>query len=142
MHGYDRQHAMPNQRAMAGPERGHHARDRLRLGFISPDLARHPVGYFLVPVLENLRNDRHETICYSDRIVKDDMTHRLQAASTEWRDVNGMNHERLADQVRADRIDILFDLAGHTAHNRLLVFVRKPAPIQISWIGYVGTTGL
>ena len=68
------------------------------------------------------------SICYSDRIVKDDMTHRLQTAATGWRDVNGMTHERLADQVRADRIDILFDLAGHTAHNRLLVFVRKPRP--------------
>ena len=79
-----------------------------------------------------------ETICYSDRIVKDDLTHRLQAAATQWRDVVGMSDQRLAEQIRADRIDILFDLAGHTAHNRLLVFARKPAPIQITWIGYVG----
>ena len=83
-----------------------------------------------------------KTICYSDRIVKDDLTHRLQAAATQWRDVIGMSDERLAEQIRADRIDILFDLAGHTAHNRLLVFARKPAPIQITWIGYEGTTGL
>ena len=115
---------------------------RLRLGFVSPDLGRHPVGFFLVRVLENLSQDRHETICYSDRIVKDELTHRLQAAATQWRDVAGMSDQRLAEQIRADRIDILFDLAGHTAHNRLLVFARKPAPIQITWIGYEGTTGL
>ena len=70
------------------------------------------------------------------------MTARLQSAATQWRDVAGMSDQRLAEQIRADRIDILFDLAGHTAHNRLLVFARTPAPIQITWIGYEGTTGL
>ena len=70
------------------------------------------------------------------------LTSRFQAAARNWRDVIGMSDERLAEQIRADRIDILFDLAGHTAHNRLLVFARKPAPIQITWIGYEGTTGL
>jgi protein O-GlcNAc transferase len=70
------------------------------------------------------------------------LTHRLQAAATQWRDVIGMSDQQLAEQIRADRIDILFDLAGHTAHNRLLVFARKPAPIQVTWAGYVGTTGL
>jgi predicted O-linked N-acetylglucosamine transferase (SPINDLY family) len=112
------------------------------LGFVSPDLGRHPVGYFLVRVLENFNQEQHETICYSDRIVKDDWTHRFQAAVTQWRDVSGMSDARLAEQIRADRIDVLFDLAGHTAHNRLLVFARKPAPLHITWIGYEGTTGL
>jgi predicted O-linked N-acetylglucosamine transferase (SPINDLY family) len=112
------------------------------LGFVSPDLGRHPVGYFLVRVLENLGPEGHETIAYSDRIVKDDLTHRLQAAATRWRDVFGIGDQHLAEQIRADRIDVLFDLAGHTAHNRLLVFARKPAPIQVTWAGYVGTTGL
>ena len=112
------------------------------MGFVSPDLGRHPVGYFLVRVLENLDKEHLETICYSDRIVKDDLTHRLQAAATQWRDVIGMSDQQLAEQIRADRIDILFDLAGHTAHNRLLVFARKPALIQVTWAGYVGTTGL
>ena len=140
---YDRRHAAPLRachRAACEDVRDRHG--RLRLGFVSPDLGRHPVGYFLVRVLENLSQEQHETICYSDRIVKDDLTHRLQAAATQWRDVVGMSDERLAEQIRADRIDILFDLAGHTAHNRLLVFARKPAPIQITWIGYEGTTGL
>ena len=119
------------------------ARDgRLRLGFVSPDLGRHPVGYCLVGVLENLSPEKHATICYSDRIVKDGLTQRLQSAATQWRDVAGMDDLRLTEQIRADRIDILFDLAGHSARNRLLVFARKPAPIQITWIGYEGTTGL
>ena len=101
-----------------------------------------PRRLFPGPRLGKPQPEQHETICYSDRIVKDDLTHRLQAAATQWRDVFGMSDQRLAEQIRADRIDILFDLAGHTAHNRLLVFARKPAPIQITWIGYEGTTGL
>ena len=75
-------------------------------------------------------------------LAKDDLTHRFQAAATQWRDVPGMSDQQLAQQIRADQVDILFDLAGHTAHNRLLVFARKPAPVQITWIGYEGTTGL
>ncbi len=115
---------------------------RPRVGFVSPDLGRHPVGYFLVRVLENFDKEQFETVCYSDRTVKDDLTQRMQSAATQWRDVIGLSHQRLAHQIRADRIDILFDLAGHTAGNRLSVFARKPAPIQITWIGYEGTTGL
>jgi predicted O-linked N-acetylglucosamine transferase (SPINDLY family) len=114
----------------------------LRIGFVSPDFGRHPVGWFLRSVLENLGRHQFETVCYSDRIVKDDFTSRLQAAATQWRDVVRLNDQRLSEQIRGDRIDILFDLAGHTAGNRLLVFARKPAPIQITWAGYVGTTGL
>jgi predicted O-linked N-acetylglucosamine transferase (SPINDLY family) len=139
---FDRRHAAPLRGTIAPCERIPNPRGRLRLGFVSPDLGWHPVGYFLVRVLENLSQEQHDTICYSDRIVKDDLTHRLQAHATQWRDVIGVSHERLAEQIRADRIDILFDLAGHTARNRLLTFARKPAPIQITWAGYVGTTGL
>ncbi len=139
---YDRRHAAPLYVTLAQHENARDRHRRLRLGFISPDLARHPVGVFLVRVLENLSQEQYETICYSDRMVKDDLTLRLQAATTRWRDVIGISDQRLAEQIRADRIDILFDLSGHAAHNRLLVFARKPAPIQITWIGYEGTTGL
>jgi protein O-GlcNAc transferase len=139
---YDRRHAAPLGGAWANYENVHDGHSRLRLGFVSPDLGRHTVSSFLVRVLENLRGEPHETICYSDRMVKDEMTHRLEAAATGWSDVIGMGDQRLAEQIRADRIDILFDLAGHTAHNRLLAFARKPAPIQIAWIGYSATTGL
>jgi predicted O-linked N-acetylglucosamine transferase (SPINDLY family) len=140
--GYDRRHAAPLSGAVGRPEPAGDLRGRIRLGFVSPDLGRHPVGSFLVRVLENLDPEQCETICYSDRIVQDGLTHRLRAAATGWRDTIGLNHQRLAEQIRADRIDVLFDLAGHTARNRLLAFARKPAPIQVTWIGYEGTTGL
>jgi predicted O-linked N-acetylglucosamine transferase (SPINDLY family) len=114
----------------------------LRLGFLSADLRRHPVGYFLVPFLANLDRRRFAVVCYSARAIRDDMTERLAATSSAWHDVAGLDDAELAELIRADAIDILFDLGGHTAGNRLLVFARRPAPIQMSWMGYVGTTGL
>jgi len=150
---YDRRHAMPLRSGERGAGRrergatqrvpGHpEATPRLRLGFVSPDLGRHPVGNFLIRVLENLSPELQQTFCYSDRIVKDEVTSRIQAMTAAWRDVHGMTDQRLAERIRADRIDVLFDLAGHTGHNRLLVFARRAAPVQITWLGYVGTTGL
>jgi predicted O-linked N-acetylglucosamine transferase (SPINDLY family) len=115
---------------------------RLRLGFLSPDLHRHPVGFFLIRCLENLDRQQADVLCYSNSPINDDLTARIRAATTTWRDVVTWTDEALAEQIRADRIDILFDLAGHTRHNRLLVFARKPAPVQVTWAGYVGTTGL
>ncbi len=115
---------------------------RLRFGFVSPDLHRHPVGYFLVRCLENLDRQQADAVCYSNSADNDDLAARIRAAVTTWRDVFGWSDERLAEEIRADQIDILFDLAGHTAKNRLMVFARKPAPIQLTWAGYPGTTGL
>ena len=132
----------PSRDAIMPHRNGQVRGERLRLGFVSADLGRHPVGYFLVRVLENLGREGMETVCYSNRILKDELTHRIQSAATGWHDVMGISDEGLAEQIRADGIDILFDLGGHTARNRLLVFARKPAPIQITWIGYEGTTGL
>jgi predicted O-linked N-acetylglucosamine transferase (SPINDLY family) len=136
---FDRRHAAPLFPAKRPLK---NTTTRLRVGFVSSDFGRHPVGYFLVGAFENLSHHSIETICYSQRIVKDDFTERFRSASTQWRDVVGLTDERLVEQIREDRIDILFDLAGHTARNRILVFARKPAPIQIAWIGYEGTTGL
>jgi predicted O-linked N-acetylglucosamine transferase (SPINDLY family) len=115
---------------------------RLRIGFVSPDLHRHPVGYFLICCLENLDRQHAEAACYSNSADHDELTARIQAAATNWRDTFEWSDESLAERIRDDRIDILFDLAGHTRKNRLLVFARKPAPIQVTWAGYVGTTGL
>jgi protein O-GlcNAc transferase len=114
----------------------------LMVGLISPNFSQHPVGHFVIRALENLDRDYFKTVCYSDRNARDDWTRRFRAASTIWRETSSSTDAELAEQIRSDRVDILFDLAGHTAKNRLLVFARKPAPIQITWADYVGTTGL
>ena len=114
---------------------------KLRIGFVSPDLGRHPVGYFTVLLLENLSGHKIETICYSDRIG-DDLTKRIKSAANVWRDTHNVFDEDLSQIITSDEIDILIDLSGHSANNRLLVFARKPAPVQVTWAGYVGTTGL
>ncbi len=139
---FDRAHAAPLRAAWRPHANVRDPERRLRVGFVSPDFGRHPVGFFLIGLLEHLDRGRYETVCYCDRKIKDDLTARFQAAAALWRDAIGMSDEQLAEQIRADRIDVLFDLAGHTADNRLLAFARKPAPIQIGWIGYSATTGL
>ena len=117
-------------------------RRRLRLGFVSPDFGRHPVGFFLVRVLENLDPAECETVCYSDRVVHDDLTARLRGRRGDV--ARSVRAERRipcrADPRRSDRYS--FRSGRPYGGNRLLVFARKPAPIQISWAGYVGTTGL
>jgi protein O-GlcNAc transferase len=139
---YDRRHSPGLRPAQPHARRPADADRALRLGFVSPDFARHPVGFFLIRVLENLDRKTCETVCYADRLAHDELSERFQRAAGQWRPVYHLSDEQLAAQIRADRIDLLFDLAGHTAHNRLLVFARKPAPVQITWLGYEGTTGL
>jgi protein O-GlcNAc transferase len=139
---YERLHAGPLRSARRPHENAPDLHRRLRIGFVSPDFGRHPVGHFLVRGLENLDRGQFDTVYYCDRLLKDDLTARFQAAATIWRDVPGLNDKDLTENIIADGIDILFDLAGHTAKNRLLVFARKPSPIQITWLGYEGTTGV
>jgi len=115
---------------------------RLRIGYVSPDLRRHPVSAIFEPVLA--AHDRRcvETVCYYNFPAEDVVTLRLKALAEHWRPVAELSDAELCAQIRADRIDILVDLAGHTTHNRLLAFARKPAPIQVSWLGYFNSTGL
>jgi len=113
----------------------------LRIGFVSADLGRHPVGYFVVGLLEHLPKELFQTTCYSDRKA-DDLTFRIKAASDRWRDTINLSHQDLSHLIRGDEIDILIDLAGHSGKNRLRTFALKPAPILVSWAGYVCTTGL
>jgi predicted O-linked N-acetylglucosamine transferase (SPINDLY family) len=142
LHGeWDARCAQP-LRALWRPHENDFQPDRpLRVGFISADLAEHPVGHMLIGVLESLAG-LCRTTCYYDRPRRDPLVARFRAAAGAWREVYAWSDERLADQVRDDRIDILFDLAGHSGDHRLLVFARKPAPLQATWIGYPGTTGL
>jgi predicted O-linked N-acetylglucosamine transferase (SPINDLY family) len=143
---FDRQHAAMLTEDMATSQRAvphsHTRGGRLRLGFVSADLRRHPVAFFLAPVLENLAGQDCEVTCYCDNRRQDTWTERIRSAAGVWRQVDRLSNDQLAEQIRSDRIEILFDLAGHTAHNRLLVFARRPAPVQIAWVGYPGTTGL
>ncbi len=118
------------------------AAEPLRIGFVSADLGIHPVGYFTVGLFESIDPQKIATYVYSDRIGRDPLASRIECKTTGWRDVASLPDERLAAQIVDDQIDILFDLSGHTAHNRLLVLARRVAPIQITWAGYVGTTGL
>jgi predicted O-linked N-acetylglucosamine transferase (SPINDLY family) len=122
-----------------------HAGRSLRVGFVSGDLRDHPVGYFLEGVLAALASQasgRLEVFVYSNNSGSDETSQRLQAHCTGWHIVQHLSDDAFTRRVRDDAIDILIDLSGHTAHNRLLVFARKPAPVQVSWLGYFATTGL
>lgn len=114
----------------------------LKIGLVSPDFALHIIGFLTVRLLENADSRKLQFYCYSDRPAEDEYTRRFEKASHQWKRVYGLSDDELADQIREDQIDILFDLTGHTANNRLTMFARKPSPVQISWAGYVGTTGL
>ena len=119
-------------------------RDRkrsLRLGFVSADFARHPTGFMVLPILENLDKNGCSIVCYSDRDNEDDYTTRFRAASDAWRGTNDLSDDELARQIQQDEVDILIDLMGHFGR-RMLTFARKPAEMQVTWYGYVGTTGL
>ncbi len=113
-----------------------------RIGYVSPDFYGHAVGQFIEPILATHDKNKFEVICYSDNFHTDESTARMKAVVANWRQVNELNDEDLARMIQSDGIDILVDLAGHTALNRMGVFIRKPAPIQVTWIGYPNTTGL
>ncbi|WP_193172667.1 tetratricopeptide repeat protein [Nisaea nitritireducens] len=115
---------------------------RIHLGFVSPDLKRHPVGFFLLPVLKRLARNRFRISVYSDAGKGDLFTQELRRHADHWFDATGKDDDDLRGRIQQDRVDILFDLAGHSAANRMGMFARRAAPLQMSWMGYVGTTGL
>ena len=115
---------------------------RLRVGYLSSDLRRHPVGLFLAPVLEAHARDDFEIFAYSTMTSSDDVQARIRAAVDHWVDVSALNDRTLTERIRTDRIDLLLDLTGHTTNGRMGVFARRAAPVQLSWLGYPDTTGL
>jgi predicted O-linked N-acetylglucosamine transferase (SPINDLY family) len=124
-----------------------HANDRdpdrgLRVGFVSGDLRDHAVAYLVEPTWQAMRGGRHQVIAYANQRVEDTVSARLRALTDAWIRVERLTDEELAERIRQDRIDILFDLSGHTTDNRLPVFAMKPAPVQVSFIGYPYSTGL
>jgi len=114
----------------------------LRIGYVSPDLRDHPVASFFEPILQEHHREFFETYCYANVQSPDAVTARLRQRAGHWRGIHGWAPEKVAELVRQDGIDILVDLAGHTTENGLLIFAHKPAPVQVTWIGYPNTTGL
>ncbi|MFV3076127.1 tetratricopeptide repeat protein [Niveispirillum fermenti] len=114
----------------------------LRIGYISGDFKSHPVGYFLESVLASHDRRQVHITCYCNNDRYDGLTDRLRAAADGWVDIAAMDDDAAAARVRQDGIDILVDLSGHTDRNRLPLFARRPAPVQVTWLGYFGTTGL
>ncbi|MBU0799306.1 MAG: tetratricopeptide repeat protein, partial [Alphaproteobacteria bacterium] len=124
-----------------------HANDRmvgrrLKIGYVSPDFRRHAARHFIEPLL--VRHDRSavELFVYAEVPREDEISNQFRASVDHWCNSVGMSDDDLAARIRQDGIDILVDLAGHTRGNRLLVFARKPAPVQVSWLGYAYTTGM
>ncbi|MCC6212857.1 MAG: tetratricopeptide repeat protein [Burkholderiales bacterium] len=115
---------------------------RLRVGYVSPDFRAHVVALFFEPILESHDRERFEIFCYHNHRTDDPFTARLRANADHWIDCVHLTDAELADRIRNDRIDILVDLAGHTGYNRLKVFATKPAPVQVTYLGYPNTTGL
>jgi protein O-GlcNAc transferase len=124
-----------------------HTNDRtadraLRIGYVSADFRSHSVAHFLMPLLDQHDREQFKIFCYSNTARPDSITQRITGACHAWRPITGMDDDSAARLIGADAIDILVDLGGHSADNRLLLFARKPAPVQVSWLGYPNTTGL
>jgi predicted O-linked N-acetylglucosamine transferase (SPINDLY family) len=115
---------------------------RLRIGYVSPDLRGHSVAYFALPFFDAYDQSRFEVVVYSHLPAPDQVTDHLRHRINLWRDVYELSDQQLAEQIREDGIDILVDLAGLTRNSRLLAFTARPAPIQMTYIGYPNTTGM
>ena len=118
------------------------AKRRLKVGYVSPDFRAHSVAFFLEPLLKAHDQQAVEVFCYAEVARPDAITARFKGYASHWLETVGLSDDELAARIRTDGIDILVDLAGHTADNRLPVFARKPAPVQVTWLGYPNTTGL
>lgn len=115
---------------------------RLRLGYVSPDYNWHPVGLFILPIIQGHRRTDFDVYCYYTSDKWDEVTIAVQQVTDHWVDVSKLTDEQLATKIHNDDVDILIDLTGHTSISRLAVFAQKPAPVQVTWMGYLNTTGL
>jgi len=115
---------------------------RLRVGYVSPDFRAHVVGRYILPLFEHHTREQFEVLCYSGVLLPDWMTERFRTLAGGWRNTVGVSDARLAEMIREDGVDILVDLTQHMAGNRLPVFARKPAPVQVSFAGYPESTGV
>lgn len=139
---FGRRFETPHTGNWGGYNNARNPEKRLKIGFVSGDLRNHPVGYFLEAVLQNFDQKSFALYAYANQFTFDGLSERIRPHFEEWLAVKGLSDESLASRIRSDGIDILIDLAGHTADNRLLTFAGKPAPLQVTWLGYPNTTGL
>ena len=141
---WDRVHAQPLRRQIQphDPPGAPGPRRRLRIGYVSPDFRNHCQAFFTIPLLSRHDHEPFEIYCYSSVEKPDDLTQRIRSYADVWRDVAALDDGQVAQMVRDDRIDILMDLTLHMSKGRPLVFARKPAPIQATFGGYPGGTGL
>ena len=134
--------AAPLERSQAEPERDLSPDRRLKIGYVSGDFREHCQSLFTLPLLAHHDRREVEVFCYSSVERRDAWTRRLESCADAWRDARALDDAALAELVREDRIDILVDLNMHMANGRPLLFARKPAPVQIAWLAYPGTTGI
>jgi predicted O-linked N-acetylglucosamine transferase (SPINDLY family) len=117
-------------------------KEKLKIGFVSADFREHPVGYYLLDFLKEIKNYNFVLTAYSNNLFEDNYTKLLKLDFDEWRDINQVNDKNLADLIYEDSVDILVDMSGHSGDNRLPVFSYKPALMQISWAAYLASTGM
>jgi predicted O-linked N-acetylglucosamine transferase (SPINDLY family) len=139
---YERHHGWP-LRSFIRPFNNVADPDRLlRIGYVSPDLRNNVIGLFLKPLLTEHDHREYQSYCYADVRRPDEITRQLMRCADQWRSIVGLSDEQVAELVRKDGIDVLVDLSLHTRGNRLRVFARKPAPVQVTYLAYCGTSGL
>jgi len=135
-------HAAPYKKQHVAHDAAPSPHRRLRVGYVSSDFRLHPVARFILPLLEGHHHSDIEVFCYSNVSTPDALTGRIRSCADQWREIVSLNDAQVDQLVRQDGIDILVDLNMHTMGNRLLVFARKPAPLQVTYLAYCSTTGL
>lgn len=139
---WNQRHALPLREQIRPHSNDRDPARRLKIGYVSADLWEHPVGRFLLPLLRCRDRDRFEVYAYANERRDDQVTAQLRELSDCWLNTRHFSDEELAQRIHDDGIDILVDLAMHTAHNRLPTFARRPAPVQVAYLAYPGSTGL
>jgi protein O-GlcNAc transferase len=136
------QHANPLKQFIKPHDNARDPERRLKIGYVSPDFREHCQSLFTIPLLNHHDRNRYEIYCYSDVSSPDQISGRIQKLADRWRSITGISDQQAAELIRHDQVDILIDLTMHMAANRLLIFARKPAPVQLTWLAYPGSTGL
>jgi predicted O-linked N-acetylglucosamine transferase (SPINDLY family) len=139
---WEDQHASPLRKLVRPYFNSRERGRRLRIGYVSGDFWDHAAARFILPLLSNHNRDACQVFCYSNSLKADVVTEKIRKHTDGWRTIAGLSDDQAAQIIREDGIDILVDLSMHTQGNRLLIFARQPAPVQATWLGYAGTTGM